>query len=109
MKLSKLLSICHVAIEYISSSLFDLCVSRIDFLPIEMLKGDKTTSWLGSDRNRITKVWCHMWWNFHEAIKNKHHNPLISTMKHASKMCLTYLKLHNVAIPGALEEKRKVL
>lgn len=70
-----------------------------------MMNGDKTTGWLGADYNKLTNVWCYIWRNFDSHIKNKFENPSLNTMKHTSKMCTTYLKLHNHPIPAKLDEK----
>lgn len=93
-------------IEDVSPTLFDSCNSGIDFLPIEIMNGDKTTGWI-ADCNRTTKVWCCLWRNFDAIIENKFQNPSMETMKHTGKMCLIYLKLCNKPIPSKIDEKRK--
>ena len=40
-----------------SITLFEISNSRIDFLPTELLKGDKTIGWLGSDLTKVVKFW----------------------------------------------------
>ena len=57
-KTAKLLSICSIAVENISLTLFKISNSGTYVLPIELLKGDKTTSWLGIDFTKITFVLC---------------------------------------------------
>ena len=53
---AKCLDVHFVVTADVSSSAFNLCNSGIDFLPTEVMKGDKTTAWLGSNFNRINKV-----------------------------------------------------
>ena len=53
-KLAKLLSICNIIEEGVSATLFELPNSGVDFLPTELLKGDKTNSWLGLDLTNVT-------------------------------------------------------
>ena len=55
LKMVKLLSIYSIAVEGGSLILFHMSNSGVDFLPIELSKGDKTTSWLESDYAKITK------------------------------------------------------
>ena len=54
--LSREISIHIYVVEGTSSSLLNLHDSRIDFLLIEMMKGDKTLEWLCADCAKLFKV-----------------------------------------------------
>ena len=54
-KLAKLLNIHDITEEDVPATLFEMSNLSIDVLPIKMLKGDKTTGWLGLDLSKITK------------------------------------------------------
>ena len=56
-KLSQLLNIHSIVEQDVATILFEISNSGIDFLPNELLKGDRTTGWLGSDFTKIAKVW----------------------------------------------------
>ena len=61
---SRFLDVHSIVADDVSSCMFDLCDSGIDFLPAEVMKGDKTTGWLGADYNKVNKVWPYVWRNF---------------------------------------------
>ena len=54
---SRVLDICSIVEDDVSSCIFDLCNLGIDFLPAEVMKGNKTTGWLNADYNKVNKVW----------------------------------------------------
>ena len=87
--------------------MFDLCDSGIDFLAAEVVKGDKTTDWLGADYDKLNKVWPYIWRNFDSLVNKKHGNVSKDEMKHTSKMCTVCLKLHNLHVPVNVDDKRK--
>ena len=98
-----------VASADISSNMFILCDSGIDFLPTEVMKGDKgdkTTGWLGADFNKTNKIWPWMWRNVDSYMRKKFDTLLVDANEHASKMCIAYLKLYNLPIPAKPNDKR---
>ena len=108
-KLSQLLSMHAVVEQDVSTTLFQISTSGIDFLPNELLKGDRTTGWIGSDFIRIAKVWLYVWRDYGTRLKNKLYDPDISAKKYSSKMCIAYLKLHNIDVPDKIADKRKAV
>ena len=54
---SRVLDVHSIVVDVVSLCTFDLCDSGMDFLPAEVMKGDKTTGWLGADHNKLNKVW----------------------------------------------------
>ena len=66
---SRVLDVHSIVADGVSSCMFDLCDSGIDFLPTEVMKGDKPTGWLGADYNKVNKVWPYVWRNFHSLVK----------------------------------------
>ena len=85
LKLSKLLNARNVVLEDVSSTWFELRNAGIDFSSIKMMKGDKTTGWLGTYYNKLTKFWYFILCNFYLQRKNKFQNPVIGAIKCTSK------------------------
>ena len=108
-KLSQLLNI-HCTVEQdVATILFEISNSGIDFLPNELLKGDRTTGWLGSDFTKIAKVWPYVWRLYDNALQKDLNNPDISVTKYSSKMRVAYLKLYNIEVPAKIGEKQKAV
>ena len=107
---SKALDAHSIIAEDVTSCIFDLCNSGIDFLPSELMKGNNTTGWLGSDFNKFSIVWPYAWRNFDKLVSQKFDQASIDTNKYTSKMCFSYLKLHNLLpIPLKIDDKRKAV
>ena len=68
---SRVLDVHSIVADDVSSCMFDLCDSGIDFLPTEVMKGDKTTGWLGADYDKVNKVWPYVWRNFDSLVNKK--------------------------------------
>ena len=47
----RVLDVYSIVANGMSSCIFDLYNLGIDFLPIEVMKGNKTTDWLGTNYN----------------------------------------------------------
>ena len=106
---SRVLDVHTIVADDVSSCIFDLCDSGIDFLPAEVMKSYKTTGWLGADYNKVNKVWPHVWRNFDSLVKKKYDNQSKVSLEYTSKMCTTYLKLYNLHIPEKINDKRKAV
>ena len=57
---SKVINVHTYVAEDISSSLLELYNLGIVFLPIEVIKSNKTTGWLGAAYNKLIKVQCYI-------------------------------------------------
>ena len=53
---SRVLDIHLIITDNVSSCIFDLCDSGIDFLPTEFMKDNKIIGWLGANYNKVNKV-----------------------------------------------------
>ena len=73
------------------------------------MKCDNTTGWLGSDFSKFGKVQNYIWRNFDNLVSQKFDNISIDTNKYTSKMCISYLKLHNLPIPVKVDDKREAI
>ena len=50
------------------------------------MKGGRTTGWLGSDYNKISKAWLWIWRNVDSLVLNKFNTALVDTTKYKSKI-----------------------
>ena len=106
---AKLLDVHSIVAADVSSNTFHLCNSGIDFLPAEVMKNDKTAGKLGSDYNKIDKVWCWVWKNDNSFTCKRFNTALLDTTKYTSKMRSAYLKLRNLPILEKIDDKRNVV
>ena len=106
---TKLLDAYSIVVADVSSNTFYLCNSGINFLPAEVMKGDKTTGWLVSDCSKINKVWLWIWQNINNLVFKKFNTTLVDTTKHASKMRIACLKFYNQPIPAKINNRRNTV
>ena len=82
---SKSLDTHSIIVEDVTSCIFDLCNSGIDFLLSELMKYNNTTGWLGSDFNKFSIVWLYALCNFDNLVSEKFDQVSIDTNKYTSK------------------------
>ena len=69
--------------------IFNLCDLGIDFLPVEVIKGNKTTGWLGAKYSKVNKFLPYIWCNFDSLINKKFDNLSMKRIEYTSKMYTT--------------------
>ena len=107
-QLASLLDVKSEVTNSVKITMEGLVKARIDFAPLEILIGDKTTGWIGSDYMRLIKLLPYVFRQMDTLIAAKNHNN-VNAETYTSKMCKTYLLLRNLEVPDNIKEKREAV
>ena len=86
-----------------------LVKSDLDFVSSKILEDDKSSSWITTNYVKFVKVMLWIFYNFDKMLENKFSNSNFNIKNYNSKICMAYLKLHNLEVSKKLDEKRAVV